>query len=129
MLEESLAELEFWNATSKGGAAPVTDFMALDHEEYANAPESQQAELKELRKQIASLQRIQKVTFSQLSELRTEKDYYLGQEKKRAERAKTRARRKMGLTNGAAPDRSNEDVEMTDSDSESDSDASGMAEA
>jgi pre-rRNA-processing protein IPI3 len=129
MLEESLAELESWNATSKGGAAPVTDFMALDHEEYANAPESQQAELKELRKQIASLQRIQKVTFSQLSELRTEKDYFLGQEKKRAERAKTRARRKMGITNGAAPNRSNEDVEMTDSDSDADSDASGMAEA
>lgn len=129
MLEESLAELESWNATSKGGAAPVTDFMALDYEEYANAPESQQAKLKELRKQIASLQRIQKVTFSQLSELRTEKDYFLGQEKKRAERAKTRARRKMGITNGAAPNRSNEDVEMTDSDSDADSDASGMAEA
>ncbi|KAH7073403.1 WD40-repeat-containing domain protein [Paraphoma chrysanthemicola] len=129
MLEESLAEMASWNATTKGGAAPVADFMALDYEDGAIPPESQQAEVKELRKQIASLQRIQKVTFSQLSELRTEKDYFMGQEKKRAERAKMRARKKMGLTNGAAPDRSHEDVEMIDSESESDSDAPSAAEA
>ena len=41
----------------------------------------------ELKKQLASLQRIQKVTFTQLSELREEKEYLLKKEKDRADRA------------------------------------------
>jgi pre-rRNA-processing protein IPI3 len=73
------------------------------------------------------------VTFSQLSELREEKDFYMSQEKARAERAKTRAKKKMGLTNGAAASHANEDVEMTDTDeaadSESDSDDASSAQA
>ncbi|KAF2823488.1 WD40 repeat-like protein [Ophiobolus disseminans] len=125
MLEESLAELENWGAQSKGGAAVTSDFMALDSDDHGRVAESQ-TEVNELKKQVASLQRIQKVTFSQLSELREEKEYFVSQEKKRTERAKTRAKKNTGLANGAARSHANEDVEMTDSDegldSESDSD-------
>ncbi|KAF1841608.1 WD domain-containing protein [Cucurbitaria berberidis CBS 394.84] len=127
MLEESLAELETWGAASKGNSAPAADFMALAQDDNANASSSSTsaAEVKDLKKQLASLQRIQKVTFSQLSELREEKEYFMSQEKKRAERTKTRAKKKLGLTNGAKPSRADEDVQMNDSDgasSESESD-------
>jgi pre-rRNA-processing protein IPI3 len=132
MLEESLAELETWSVPSKGGAASSSDYMALDHGDHASAGDSQ-TEVNELKRQVASLQRIQKVTFSQLSELREEKDFYMSQEKARAERAKTRAKKKMGLTNGAAASHANEDVEMTDTDEaadfESDSDDASSAQA
>ncbi|KAG9189602.1 hypothetical protein G6011_06470 [Alternaria panax] len=114
MLEESLAELDSWVAQPKAGFAPTADFMALDDASVIASDASgnaQQAEVKELKKQLASLQRIQKLTFSQLSELREEKDYFMGQEKKRAERAKTRAKR---LTNGASRNRTNGHVEMND---------------
>jgi pre-rRNA-processing protein IPI3 len=132
MLEESLAELESWRAPSKGGFAPAADFMALDGDGATAAGSSgSQAEVKELKKQLASLQRIQKVTFSQLSELREEKDYYLGKEKKRADRVKTRATKKLGLTNGARHNRADGDVEMndgSDATSESESDGSDAAD-
>jgi pre-rRNA-processing protein IPI3 len=125
MLEESLAELSSWSAPNKGNAPSTSDFMALDHGD--NAPsESQQAELKELKSQVASLQRIQKVTFSQLSDLRAEKEYFVGQEKNRAERAKTRAKKRMGLTNGATSSHASRDVEMDSSD-ESESDDAGAS--
>jgi pre-rRNA-processing protein IPI3 len=115
MLEESLVELETWGAPSKGLFAPAAEFMALDNGS-ASVPGSSgtTAEVKELRKQLASLQRIQKVTFSQLSELREEKDYVISKEKKRADRAKTRAKRKLGLTNGAGRNQAEVDVEMND---------------
>jgi pre-rRNA-processing protein IPI3 len=45
--------------------------------------------------------------------LREENDYFKGQEKKRAERTKTRAKRRMG-TNGARRNQTNGDVEMND---------------
>ncbi|KAF2132168.1 WD40 repeat-like protein [Dothidotthia symphoricarpi CBS 119687] len=131
MLEESLAELESWGAPSKGSVAPVADFAA-PHQDDNGTPSgstnnAQQEELKELKKQIASLQRIQKVTFSQLAELREEKEYFVGREKRRAERVKTHAKKKVGSTNGETSDRADEDVEMDDDDdeasaSESDSD-------
>ncbi|KAI8938031.1 hypothetical protein NX059_005705 [Plenodomus lindquistii] len=129
MLEESLAELETWGASSKGGAASSADFMALDQDTAAGASagssDAQQTELKELKKQLASLQRIQKVTFSQLSELREEKEYFMSQEKKRAARAKARAQKKLGLTNGGSKSTNGggeADVEMSDaSSSESES--------
>lgn len=115
MLEESLAELDSWVAQPKGGFAPTADFMALD-EGSVNASDAsgsaQQAEVKELKKQLASLQRIQKVTFSQLSELREEKDYFMDQEKKRAEHAKTRAKKR--LHSGANRNHTNGDMEMND---------------
>jgi pre-rRNA-processing protein IPI3 len=125
MLEESLAELDSWSAPTKGNAASTSDFMALDHD-HASPSESQQAELKELKSQVASLQRIQKVTFSQLSDLRAEKDYFVGQEKTRAERAKTRAKKRMGLINGATTNHVSRDVEMGNSD-ESESDDAGAS--
>ncbi|KAF1941250.1 WD40 repeat-like protein [Clathrospora elynae] len=118
MLEESLAELESWGAASRAGSAPAVDFMALDEDNAktsGSSSSSQQAEMKELKKQLASLQRVQKVTFSQLSELREEKEYFIAQEKKRAERAKTRATKKMRLANGANRSHANGDVEMNDS--------------
>jgi pre-rRNA-processing protein IPI3 len=115
MLEESLAELESWSAPVKGGAAPASDFMSLDHEHDAGASDAHLSEVRELKKQVASLQRIQKVTFSQLSELRTEKDFFVAKEKKRAERARIQAKR-LGSTNGMRPGYSNEDVDMTDGD-------------
>ncbi|KAJ4374252.1 Pre-rRNA-processing protein ipi3 [Neocucurbitaria cava] len=83
MLEEGLAELETWGVPSKGSPAPAADFMALDNNDGAMASGSSAdaAEFKELKKQLASLQRIQKVTFSQLSELREEKEYFMSEEK------------------------------------------------
>ncbi|KAI0612566.1 WD domain-containing protein [Pyrenophora tritici-repentis] len=129
MLEESLAELDSWNAQNKGGSAPAADFMALDEDSTSgsiSAGDAQQAEVKELKKQLASLQRIQKVTFSQLAELRQEKDYFVRQAKKRADRAKVRAKNNMGLAhNGANDSHAGGDVEMndcTDATSESESD-------
>ncbi|EOA81663.1 uncharacterized protein SETTUDRAFT_143379 [Exserohilum turcica Et28A] len=126
MLEESLAELSSWIPQTKGGAAPAADFMALDADGAdSSGPTSnaQQAEVKELKKQLASLQRIQKITFSQLSELREENNYFMNQEKKRAERAKTRAKKKMGVANGSSRSHEAGDVEMNDyTDVTSDSD-------
>lgn len=119
MLEESLAELESWNNPSKGAMAPAAEYMSLEGTADANASgtNAQNAEVKELKKQLASLQRIQKVTFSQLSELREEKEYYVDQEKKRAERARIRAKKSLGLTNGQdGVHEKDQDVEMSDGD-------------
>ncbi|XP_014551590.1 hypothetical protein COCVIDRAFT_30915 [Bipolaris victoriae FI3] len=127
MLEESLAELNSWGTQARATVAPAADFMALDTDDAGasgTTGNAQQAEVKELKKQLASLQRIQKVTFSQLSELREENDYFVAQEKKRAERAKTRAKRK---TNGAKHSLDTADVEMNDgTDATSDS---GLSDA
>lgn len=115
LMEESLAELETWNAPTRNAVAPTPDFMALDQDGNGDASANgHQNELKELRKQVASLQRIQKTTFSQLSELRAEKEYFMAQEKKRADRAKTRAKKKLGLTNGTKHHHADGDVEMSD---------------
>jgi pre-rRNA-processing protein IPI3 len=105
--------------------------MALD-EGSVNVSDAsgsaQQTEVKELKKQLASLQRIQKVTFSQLSELREEKDYFMDQEKKRAEHAKTRAKKR--LLNGASRNHTNGDVEMNDgTDATSGSESDGADES
>jgi pre-rRNA-processing protein IPI3 len=132
MLEESLAELDTWTATSsKRGDVSSSDFMALDNGDADSAGGSH-TELNELRRQVTSLERIQKVTFSQLSELREQNEHFVSQQKKRAERAKTRAKNRMGLTNGAVASHANRDVEMMDdeeSESESDSDDAGTAQA
>lgn len=111
LLEESLQELEAWNGPSKNGVAPASDFMALDDTNFAGtAPhDGTQAEVQELKKQLASLQRIQKVTFSQLGELREERDYFVDKEKKRAEQERSQAK-KNHATNGV----STKDVEMRD---------------
>lgn len=110
MLEESLAELESWAAPSKGSSVAAANTPTPSHLEDTNpstvTEDVSQAEVKELKKQIASLQRIQKVTFSQLSELREEKEYFVNKEKKRAEHAKSK--KSTGTNSG------DNDVEMSD---------------
>lgn len=134
MLEESLAELDSWSASTKSGLAPAAEFMALNNNDDIGAAgnEAQRQEMSAMKKQLASLQRVQKVTFSQLSELREENEHLVGQERKRAERARTRAKKRQGLTNGSAP-AYNDDVEMNDgadsSNSEADTDDAGAVEA
>jgi pre-rRNA-processing protein IPI3 len=115
MLEESLAELEAWGAPTNNEATPV-EAAAPSQGNDAMAPvqsnDASQAEIKELKKQLASLQRIQKVTFSQLSELREEKEFLVGREKKRADRVKTRSQKK----------KSDQDVDMNSGGPDSESD-------
>lgn len=138
MLEESLAELETWNVQSKGQGAPAVDFVAFDQDMGGDADSkggsaggAQEDEVKALKKQLASLQRIQKVTFKQVSELREEKEYFLAKERKRSKRKQTKAKKKLGLANGNAS-AENEDVEMSngseeDGSSESESGSSDAA--
>jgi pre-rRNA-processing protein IPI3 len=91
MLEDSLTELESWVAPSKANNASAVSATVPSQDDSAEQPdtvsEASQDEVKELKKQLASLQRIQKVTFTQLSELREEKEYLLKKEKDRADRA------------------------------------------
>ena len=92
MLEDSLTELESWVAPSKANNASAVSATLPSQDDSAEQPdtvvsEASQDEVKELKKQLASLQRIQKVTFTQLSELREEKEYLLKKEKDRAGRA------------------------------------------
>ncbi|KAH7406112.1 WD40-repeat-containing domain protein [Phaeosphaeria sp. MPI-PUGE-AT-0046c] len=124
MLEESLADIANWGAPSTNGNAHTSDFMALDEQATADPANSREAEIKELKAQIASFQRIQKVTFSQLSELRAENEFFTGKEKEKAERAKTRAKKKMGFTNGASASGS-QDIDMGDG---TGSDSSGSSD-
>ncbi|KAF1913991.1 WD40-repeat-containing domain protein [Ampelomyces quisqualis] len=132
MLEEGLAELESWTAPSRSGAASASEIIALDLESHVDPSDSHHTELRELKKQLASLQRIQKVTFSQLSDLRAENEFFRGREMAKAERARTRAKKRLGITNGVAPRKANEDVDMDGGDvssSASDSEPAGVAKA
>jgi pre-rRNA-processing protein IPI3 len=118
MLEEGLAELAIWNAPSKGGIVPAVDFLSLNESSTVEGTDllsgdARSDEFQELKKQLASLQRIQKVTFQQLSELREEKDYFVTQERKRAQRAQRKTKQTSGPTNGAAP-HADADVEMSE---------------
>jgi pre-rRNA-processing protein IPI3 len=131
MLEESLAELESWNTHSNGTVAPSADFLSLSADNdptTSNAGVAKDAaEMNELKKQLASLQRIQKVTFSQLAELREEKEWFVRKEKKRAARKHAKARKASGIVNGDHDG----DVEMSEdgsSASESESNDSAITE-
>jgi pre-rRNA-processing protein IPI3 len=110
MLEESLAELESWNVQPKSKVAPAADFLALDAADDAAHGNGNEEEVLELKSQLASLQRIQKVTFQQLSELREEKEWFVKKEKKRAAQKKLRHMRNEGPVNGKAGSES--EVEM-----------------
>lgn len=99
MLEEGLAELESWGAQPSTTVAPAADFLSFsgadDVADQSNATPvvapstaGQEDEVASLKKQIASLQRIQKVTFKQLKELKEEKAWFVEQEKKRAAQGK-----------------------------------------
>ncbi|KAJ8116115.1 hypothetical protein OPT61_g2410 [Boeremia exigua] len=88
LLEEGLAELDSWVAPSKGSIASAakatTTSQAGDVEQPVAADDTSLDEVNELKKQLASLQRIQKVTFAQLGELREKNEYLVNKEKSRA---------------------------------------------
>jgi pre-rRNA-processing protein IPI3 len=115
MLEEGLAELAVWNAPSKGSVAPAADFLLLNESSVAETDLSQSNELQKVKKQLASLQRVQKATFRQLSELREEKEYFVTREREREREGAQRGQRKTthtsSHTNGATP-HADPDVEM-----------------
>lgn len=112
MLEESLAELDSWVAPSKASSTTAATAVAPvqndDVEPTGSTKDASSDEVKELKKQISSLQRIQKVTFAQLSELREEKEYLVNKEKKRTERGQ--GKKKASASNG------DNDVQMSDGD-------------
>ncbi|KAF1934011.1 WD40 repeat-like protein [Didymella exigua CBS 183.55] len=112
MLEEGLAELDSWIAPSKGSSPAAATVTAPVQSEYVKPSDASNDvssdEVKELKKQVASLQRIQKVTFAQLSELREEKEYFMEKERKRTERGQ--AKKKGSESND------DNDVEMSDGD-------------
>lgn len=125
MLDASLAELATWNAPSNSSVAPAADYLSLSDgnivdEMQGLSTNTQASELDQLKKQLASLQRIQKVTFQQLSALQEEKEYFVRKEHRRNMRKKNKAKPKSAIANGSASD-----VEMTgDGSSDSGSDAS-----
>lgn len=112
ILDASLAELAAWDPSSSGAMAPAADFLSLDEENAAGA--TQALELHEVKKQLASLQRVQKVTFQQLSALREEKEHLVREERKRFLRRKDRAKSTPNATNDGTSD-----VEMSEGFSES----------
>ncbi|KAF2022332.1 WD domain-containing protein [Aaosphaeria arxii CBS 175.79] len=133
MLEEGIAELEMWgSAPTSAAVAPAADFMSLsalpaDAEEGTQdgaASASSQARIKDLEKQLASLQRIQKVTFEQLSTSRSQVDFLTRRERKRAAQKQFRANSnsKKGVANGKD---ANGDVEMSSGDDDGSSTPSG----
>jgi len=91
LLEEGLAELADWHENqneprknvSGEAASTEEDFMALDTEgDRASPPEMTLQDQNEfLRNQVASLQRVQKVSFEQLNELRKKNKHLLDQVK------------------------------------------------
>jgi pre-rRNA-processing protein IPI3 len=103
MLDEGIAELEQWASQSASTVTPAPDFLSLsagaDAEGGAgetSASAGAHAEMEELKKQVAALQRIQKVTFNQLSDLKEERQYLLEKEAQRARREQQLARAKKG---------------------------------
>ena len=111
MLEESLAELDSWNTQPNSTEATSADFLSLSDPTTSKGGVAQDAgEMNELKKQLASLQRIQKVTFSQLAELREEKEWFVRKEKKLAVREHVKAQKKLDVVNGDQDG----DVEMSE---------------
>jgi pre-rRNA-processing protein IPI3 len=134
MLEQSLAELNSWNPQANNSAkiAPAAEFVSLSAMESDGAAGKGKAgviqgdndtakedEIQELKKQVANLQRIQKVTFSQLSALREEKGWFLSKEKERA----LQEQKQRGATQRV----SKGDVEMSEPASSSEAASSGEA--
>jgi pre-rRNA-processing protein IPI3 len=109
MLEESLAELDSWVATSKGSVAATAPVAAPSQSDYVEpagtSNEASSDEVEELKKQIATFKRVQTATLGQLSKLREEKEYLENKEKKRGQ-----TKRKTRASNGG------NDVEMGDGD-------------
>ena len=111
LLDEGLAELASWSSQPTDGAsasvsadylslapAPQNGAMALAQTDGGISESNHDAQLRELRAQVASLQRVQKVTFKQLAELREERGWWVEKEERRERR---RLRRKARRTGGA----------------------------
>lgn len=89
LLEEGLAELADWHENQNKPGKTMSDettsagedFMALDAEEDETSPPEMttQEQNEFLRNQVASLQRVQKVSFEQLDELRRKNNRLLDQ--------------------------------------------------
>ncbi|ORY19737.1 WD40-repeat-containing domain protein [Clohesyomyces aquaticus] len=121
MLEESLAELETWNSQSNGTAAATGDFLSFSSLDGGSGTQGGNPdEVKELKRQLASLQRVQKVAFKQLADLREEKQWFTARENKRTRRKELRAKKKLGLVNGNGNGNGHGDVEMSNASEEDD---------
>jgi len=84
LLDEGLAELAALDSASQTTASKSADFvpLALVGEATVEDPN----ELEDLRERLKKLQEIQKYTFEQIRELRTEKKYWEDLEEKRERR-------------------------------------------
>ena len=130
MLEDSLAELSSWNAPFKGHSAPTADFLSFDEDDTTEESNSsvQLGEVAALKKQLASLQRVQKVTFEQLSDLRQENTHFRDLERRRSQRAqRRRAEKKSAESDVEMGDESpsSNESESVHADSVDESEASG----
>lgn len=116
LLDEGLAELASWSSQPTSGAsasvsadylslapAPQNGAMAQAQTDCSISESNHEAQLRELRAQVASLQRVQKVTFKQLAELREERGWWVEKEERRERRRlrrKARRRGSAGLVEG-----------------------------
>lgn len=139
MLEESLAELETWNAPSTGaGVAPAADYLSLSADDTAKVAQGTSAtsgkaredEVAELKKQLASQARILKAAFSEASELREERDWLL-KEKKRAQQKQGNAKKVVNgdveMSEGSSSEEGSSASESNDSDDSSEEEESDEA--
>ncbi|OCL02089.1 WD40 repeat-like protein [Glonium stellatum] len=144
LLDDGLAELAAWSAQPPNGAsAPVSaDYLSLaptpqngtsslSHADGNILESSHESQLQELRAQVASLQRVQKVTFKQLAELREERGWWVEKEERRERRRlrrKARRREEAGLVEGGSGKEGNavrdEDEKMDDGEESEEVDSS-----
>ena len=144
LLDEGLAELASWSSQPTNGAsasvsadylslapAPQNGAMAQAQTDGSISESNHEAQLQELRAQVASLQRVQKVTFKQLAELREERGWWVEKEERRERRRlRRKARRRGGAGlleggNGKEGDAAHdEDEEMDDGDESEEVDGS-----
>ena len=89
-----------------------------------------EAQLRELRAQVASLQRVQKVTFKQLAELREERGWWVEKEERRERRRLRRKARRRGSAglgeggNGKEGGAAHDDEQMDDGEESEEVDSS-----
>ena len=109
LLDEGLAELASWSSQPTNGAsasvsadylslapAPQNSALAQAQTDGSISESNHEAQLRELRAQVASLQRVQKVTFKQLAELREERGWWVEKEERRERRRLRRKARRRG---------------------------------
>jgi pre-rRNA-processing protein IPI3 len=111
--------------------APQNSALAQAQTDCSISESNHEAQLRELRAQVASLQRVQKVTFKQLAELREERGWWVEKEERRERRRlRRKARRRGGAGlleggNGKEGDAAHdEDEEMDDGDESKEVDSS-----